>query len=156
MALKEYEAFTNNYAKLCNTLTDIKNLLHYFVQEKVIKPEDQDDINILPTTQEKVKILLKHVAGPLQAGDSKGFYTMLKIMKNHGVQATKDLAESLKGELSAGIVEACFVMYTLCYIYNMGRSDLPDMFALTFECCAPSGSCVHIRQIMTAYVTYVM
>ena len=103
MALKENNAFTHNYAKLCNTLTDIENLLQYFVQEKIIKPEDQDDINILPKTQEKVKKLLKHVAGPLKAGDSKGFYTMLKIMENHGVQATKDLAEALKTELSAGI-----------------------------------------------------
>ena len=110
MALKEYEALTDNYAKLCNTLTDIKNLLHYFVQEKIIKPEDEDGINILPTTQEKVKKLLKHVAGPLKAGDSKGFYTMLKIMENRGVQATKDLAESLKAELSAGIVTVKLVL----------------------------------------------
>ena len=33
----------------------------------------------------------------------------------------------------------------------MGSRDLPDMSAL-----APSGSCVHIRQITPAHVTYIM
>ena len=103
MALKEHDVFTENYAKFCSTLTDIENLLPYFVQEKIIKPEDQDDIKISAKTQDKVKNLLKHIAGPLQAGDSKGFYTMLSIMENHGVQATKDLAESLKTILSTGM-----------------------------------------------------
>ena len=36
------------------------------------------------------------------------------------------------------------------YICNMGKSDLPDMYA------APECECGHIRQITTAHVTYVM
>ena len=108
MALKEYDVFTENYAKFCSTLTDIENLLQYFVQEKIIKPEDQDDIKISAKTQDKVKKLLKHIAGPLEAGDSKGFYTMLNIMENHGVQATKYLAESLQTELSTGSHNSIF------------------------------------------------
>jgi len=100
-ALREKEVFTHNYSKLCNTLTDIENLLHYFVQENIIKSDDQDKINILVKTSDKVKKLLKYIGGPLKVGDSKGFYTMLDIMETHGVQATKDLANSLKSALSS-------------------------------------------------------
>ena len=38
----------------------------------------------------------------------------------------------------------------------MGRSDLPDMYALALGHCVPSGLCGHIRQITSAHVTYVM
>ena len=102
MSLEEHKVFTENYARICSTLTDIDDLLLYFVQKKIIKPEDQDDIKTSAKTKEKVNKLLKHISGPLQAGDSKGFYTMLDIMKNHGSQATKDLSETLKATLSIG------------------------------------------------------
>ena len=102
MSCKERNVFTEHYSIFCNTLTDIDNLLKYFVQEKVIKSDDQDEINSLVKKSEKVQKLLKHIVGPLEAGDSKGFYTMLDIMENHGVQATKDLADSLKIVLSKG------------------------------------------------------
>ena len=108
MASKENDVFTENYSNFCNILTDIENLLQYFVQEKIIKPEDQDDIKIPAKTQDKVKNLLKYIADPLQAGNSKGFYTMLNIMENHGIQATKDLAESLKTILSTGSHHSIF------------------------------------------------
>ena len=38
----------------------------------------------------------------------------------------------------------------------MGRSDLPDMYALAQGPAAHEGKCGHITQIMTAHVTYVM
>ena len=102
MSLKEDKIFNEHYSTICSTLTDIDNLLKYLVQEDVIKSDDQDEINALTETPEKVQKLLKHICGPLEAGDSKGFYTMLDIMENHGVQATKDLADSLKIVLSKG------------------------------------------------------
>ena len=37
----------------------------------------------------------------------------------------------------------------------MGSRDLPDMSALALGRCAPLGSCVHIRQIIPAHVTYI-
>ena len=121
MALKEFNAFTEYYAKLCSCLTDIENLLPYFVQEKIINPEDQDDINTSAKTQEKVNKLLKHISGPLQAGNSKGFYTMLNIMKNHGTQATIDLAETLMTAVSTG---ACTYIFIVKRDYVMWRVDL--------------------------------
>ena len=114
MAFEEHKIFTKNYANLCCTLTDIDNLLPYFVQEKIIKPEDQDDINKLAKTQEKVKKLMKNISGPLQAGDSKGFYIMLDIMRNHGVQATIDLSETLRTTLSTGTYVCICVHIYMC------------------------------------------
>ena len=40
-----------------------------------------------------------------------------------------------------------------CYICNMGRSDLPGMYARARGRAAPEGECGHIRQITTAHVT---
>ena len=37
----------------------------------------------------------------------------------------------------------------------MCNHDLPDMSALALRCCMPSCSCVHIRQITPAHVTYI-
>ena len=38
----------------------------------------------------------------------------------------------------------------------MGKGDLPDMYAQAQECAVPEGECLHIKQITTAHVTYVM
>ena len=43
-----------------------------------------------------------------------------------------------------------------CYICNMGRKDLPDMYARARRCTVPESKCRHIRQILTTHVTYVM
>ena len=43
--------------------------------------------------------MLLNVSGPLEAGDSHGFYTMLKIMKTHGTIATQHLAEDISKKM---------------------------------------------------------
>ena len=88
----DIEIFTKHYAILCSTLTDVDNLLPYFVQENIISTSDLEEINILAATRKKVEKLLSHISGPLTAGNTKGFYSMLTIMKEHGSQSTKDLA----------------------------------------------------------------
>jgi len=94
------EVFTEYYPKLCNTMTDIENLLKYFVQRNIIKSEDQDVIcssNI--KSCDKVTAFLKYISGPLQDGNEEGFHTMLNIMEKHGVEATKKLSKELKTTL---------------------------------------------------------
>ena len=44
----------------------------------------------------------------------------------------------------------------LCYICNIGRRNLPDMCTQARGRAAPKGKCGHIRQVLTAHVTYVM
>ena len=100
---KKKEIFTRHYASLCNTLTDVDHLLPYFVQENIINTSNEEEINAITTTSNKVRKLLSHICGPLTAGDAKGFHTMLTIMKEHGNQSTKDLAVRMSHELTLAI-----------------------------------------------------
>ena len=93
------EVFTEYYPKLCNTMTDIENLLKYFVQRNIIKSEDQDVICSNNKSSDKVRAFLKYISGPLQGGNEEGFHIMLNIMEKHGVEATKKLSKELKTTL---------------------------------------------------------
>ena len=97
--LNEKEIFHNYYASLCDTLTDVDHLQRYFVQEKIINLSDVEEITKITPTPKKVEKLLLHISGPLVAGDTKGFYTMLIIMKEHGNLGTKNLAVKMGHEL---------------------------------------------------------
>ena len=99
MQLNEKDIFTKHYSSLCNTLTDINNLLPYFVQEKIINANDIEEINAIVTKRQRVENLLSHISGPLTAGNARGFHTMLTIMKEHGTQTTKDLAVKMSCEM---------------------------------------------------------
>ena len=44
------------------------------------------------------------------------------------------------------------MLHNIC---NMYSQDLPDMSAPVLGRCAPSDSCIHIRQIPPAHVTYI-
>jgi len=101
--LEEKEIFTQYYAKLCSTLTDVQHLLPHFVAESIIKLQDEEYINSLSLSSQKVKSLLKHISGPLNVGHTKGFHTMLKILETHGTQATKELANEIKSLVSSGM-----------------------------------------------------
>ena len=91
----ELGVLKENYASLCNTMTDVHELLKYFVEEKIITLDQQEEIKSCVTRTERNSKLLLNIAGPLQAGDSKGFYTMLKIMKTYGIDATQHLADHI-------------------------------------------------------------
>ena len=99
--LTEEKVFTQHYSKLCDTLTDIRNLLPHFVTEKIIKSDDEEEISALTTSSQKVQKLLRHISGPLKAGHTRGFYTMLKIMEIYGTQATQELASQMNNSLSS-------------------------------------------------------
>ena len=93
--MSELKVFKDNYALLCDTLIDVSELLTYFVIEKIITKDQQKQINTLTINSEKASRLLLIISGPLKAGDSKGFYTMLGIMKTYGVDATQRLADRI-------------------------------------------------------------
>ena len=103
--LTEREIFKKYYASLCITLTDINGLLPFFVQERIISFHALEEISAIITTQGKVGKLLLHISGPLTAGDATGFHKMLTIMKEHGSQATKDLAVKMNSEIEASSTE---------------------------------------------------
>ena len=97
----EKDIFTSHYSSLCNTLTDVDDLLCYFVQEKIINPSDVEEINATVTRSKKVQTLLAKISGPLSAGDTRGFHTLLTIMKEHGLQSTKDLAVEISHKIAS-------------------------------------------------------
>ncbi|XP_065894803.1 uncharacterized protein [Dysidea avara] len=92
--------FQENYANLCSTVMEIDSLLKYFVTENVINIFDEEDIRMSVNTSAKVKKLLLHISGPLQAGDTHGFYVMLEIMKSYGTKSTQQLAENMMLKLN--------------------------------------------------------
>jgi len=92
---KEQEVFIGHYSKLCDTITDIDSLLPHFVQENIIPVGDLEDTSSL-TRLGKVKKLLSHISGPLKANNAAGFYTLLSIMEEHGTQATRELASTMR------------------------------------------------------------
>ena len=96
-------------------MQDIDNLLKYFVENEIINIEDSEKIRNISVTSNKVEIILLKIQGPLESGDPQEFYKMLRIMEEHGVQATKDLAVDLKKSL--GIQSKFVVLYIASYNY---------------------------------------
>ena len=101
MTNHEHDVLINHYSKFCNTLTDVDKLLPQFVQEKLITANDLEEIiTIFPITRKrKVQKLLKHISGPLRAGNTEVFYIFLRIMEEYGHQATKQLADQIRKSL---------------------------------------------------------
>jgi len=96
---KEVKVFTNHYSKLCDTLTDIDKLLPHFVVENIISMGDLQEINATVRSTSKVQKLLAHISGPLRAGNTDVFYTMLRIMEEYGHHATQQLADQIRNSL---------------------------------------------------------
>ena len=92
----EKQIFRDHYSKLCNTMVDIDNLLPHFVQENIIQVDDLEEIKAKPRTTDKVEKLLQYISGPLQAGNVKSYHTLLSIMEEHGTQATRELASTMR------------------------------------------------------------
>ena len=100
---KDKTVFKANYDKFCNAITDIENLLKYFVTDDIISTDDQREILATIRLTNKVALLLTHISGPLEAGDNKPFRMMLKIMEKHGNLATKELAILVKERLATAM-----------------------------------------------------
>ena len=97
--LTELSVLREHYAELCDSITDISDLLKYFVQNGIITMDEEAVIHHTITQSEKVKKLLRHIVGPLKANKKKGFYAMLDIMKKYGVTATQTLAGELQSKV---------------------------------------------------------
>ena len=68
----------------------------HFVKEKIITPDDQQEINGMNKLSQKASKLMTYISGPLKAGNTDVFYTMLKIMEEYGNSPTQTLAEKIK------------------------------------------------------------
>ena len=97
---RDKEVFISNYSKYCNTMSDVEHLVKYFISANIISTDDQSEIIATPRLTSKVELVLKHISGPLEAGDTKPFRMMLDIMEKHGILATKTLGISVKKSLT--------------------------------------------------------
>ena len=98
-SLLEEKMLNRHYYKLGHTLTDVDNLLLHFLQQRVITVNDLVEIYVKETKERKVQWLMDHISGPLRTGNTKVFYTMLKIMEEYGHHATKQLANQIRKSL---------------------------------------------------------
>ena len=96
----EETVFTNHYAKLCSTLTDVDSLLPHFVEKRIINTDTLEEIITSNTTRKKVQRLLLHIKGPLECGNTEAFYNMLTIMEEHGHQTTQQLANQMRKSIN--------------------------------------------------------
>ena len=54
-SISELVVFQENYAMLCNIITEIENLLKYFKIEHVITSDEEEEIKNIPVISEKTK-----------------------------------------------------------------------------------------------------
>ena len=96
----EYKEFNDHYTQLCSTITDVDTLLTQFVEEKIILPDNQQEINAITEKDKKVQKMMTYISGPLKTGNTEVFYTMLRILEEHGNQATQKLIGEMRKNLS--------------------------------------------------------
>jgi len=102
-ATKEEEIFMEYYSKLI-MIVDIDSLLPYFLQENIITMGDFEEIMTISRPKEKVQVLLQHISGPLQDGYVNTFHVMLNVMETHGIQATRELAGTMRSLVTTDII----------------------------------------------------
>ena len=96
----EYTIFKESYVSLKNILS-AQNLSQYLVSADVISFQDEEEICAAKTSFAKSTILLQKLVGPLESGNTYGFYQLLQVMEGHGNIATKDLAAKMKSRVSS-------------------------------------------------------
>ena len=96
LVLSELVAFNENYALLCNTISDIvQPLVKSFVEENLFAIEEKTQIANISSPSDKILMLLSNISSSLHAINTKGFSLMLKIMKERGGKGTQSLADHI-------------------------------------------------------------
>ena len=92
--------FEESYGLLRITITDvIDKLIKYFVDGKHFTSEEENQLTTVTATSERLEILFIKISSLLKASNSKGFYMMLNIMREHGGQQTQTLADHITNRL---------------------------------------------------------
>ena len=98
--LSELAVFEENYALLCNTITDVTDpLMKYCVEEKIFTSEEETQIIAYTAVAEKLKLFLLKIYSCLKASDTRSFHMMLTIMKEQGGKGTQTLANHIMNRL---------------------------------------------------------
>ena len=92
--LPENGVFIEHYSQLVTALSSA-DLSQHFVSSSVITIADHHKIRSQSDPQDKAVTLLKPIAVALETGYSPSFYKMLKIMKTHGNESVRALADKI-------------------------------------------------------------
>ena len=84
-------------------LTEIDSLLPHFVKKEIINFKEERLILTERIAENKVKGLLSYISGPLESGNSDGFYELLLIMKSEGKPPTVKLANDMEKSLESAV-----------------------------------------------------
>ena len=96
----EFTVFKEFFWRLKKILS-AQTLSQYLVSADVISFQDDEEICAAKTSFERSTILLQRLVGPLESGNTFGFYQLLQVMEEHGINATKDLAAEMRSRLSS-------------------------------------------------------
>ena len=100
------KVFEENFAMLCNTITDIYHpLMEQFTKEKVVTAEEETLVATINAPLEKLRHLLEIISSSLKADNTRSFYIMVKIMKTHGGKQTQTLANHIMNRLNVSADE---------------------------------------------------
>ena len=92
--------FEENYALISNTVTDVIDpLMKCCVEEKIFTAEEAKEITASIEASEQLQVMLLKISDALKADNARGFYVMLKIMKEHGNKRTETLADHIMNRL---------------------------------------------------------
>ena len=81
---------------------EAKSVLMYFIKERVILPQEAENINMTTSSKRAAELLLMKISAPLQArfkNCNSNFYKLLDIMKNHGNFAAIQLCSEIEKKL---------------------------------------------------------
>ena len=73
--------------------------MNCFVKENTFATEEKEKISDSTVASEKLQLLLLKISDLLKSDDSRGFYMMLKVMKEHGGKGTRTLADHIVNRL---------------------------------------------------------
>lgn len=96
----EKAVFAENYALLHNTITDIVDpLMKRFIEENLFTSEEQKQITDLTSKSDKMQMLLLKISSSLNDNNTKYFWMMLEIMREHSGKGIKSLAHHIINKL---------------------------------------------------------
>ena len=111
--------FEENFALLCNTITDINlPLTEQFLKEKIITAEEERQVAAITAPLEKLLHLLEIISSSLKADNARSFYIMVKIMKTHGGKQTQTLANHITNRIKVPTDEVLHVCSDKVLVQN--------------------------------------
>ena len=114
--------FEENFALLCNTITDINlPLTEQFLKEKIITAEEERQVAAITAPLEKLLHLLEIISSSLKANNTRSFHIMVKVMKTHGGKQTQTLANHMMNRLKVSTDEVIHVCSDKVLVQNESK-----------------------------------